>query len=169
MVPLYERACQIILDIFSCLNIVNADKFVCKTEYDTAGEEIMFTISGEVIPVAELITQIEKQGAIDESKSPWSSPIVLLKKKNGKTRFCVNYRHLDEITKKDSSPLIRIEDTLNALVGSSWFSTVDLQNGYWHIAMDEKVRRKLLFQSGMYFGNSSQSHAFWFKQCYCYL
>ena len=82
--------------------------------------------------VVELITQIEKQWVIDESKSPWSFSIVLLKKEDGKTRFCVNYHRLNEITKKDSYPLTRIEETLDALVGFSWFSTVDLQSGCWH-------------------------------------
>ena len=67
---------------------------------------------------AELITQREKQGAIEESNSPWSSLIVLVKKKNEKTRFYVDYQCL-KITKKDSYLLPRIEDTLDALVGSS--------------------------------------------------
>ena len=98
--------------------------------------------------VAELITQMEKQGVIEESKSPWSSPIVLVKKKDGKTRFCVDYRRLNEITKKDSYPLPRIEDTLDALVGSSSFSTVDLQSGYWQIAMDENDKEKTAFSVG---------------------
>ena len=98
--------------------------------------------------VAELITQMEEQGVIEESNSPWSSPIVLVKKKDGKTRFCVDYRHLNGIAMKDSYPLPRIEDTLDALVGSSWFSTVDFQSGYWQIAIDENDKEKTAFSVG---------------------
>ncbi|CAK9799160.1 Retrovirus-related Pol polyprotein from transposon 297 [Anthophora plagiata] len=91
---------------------------------------------------------MESQGVIEKSESPWSSPIVLVKKKDGSTRFCVDYRRLNSITKKDSYPLPRIEDTLDALVGSSWFSTVDLQSGYWQISMEEADREKTAFCVG---------------------
>ena len=65
-----------------------------------------------------------------------------IEEKRRKTRFRVNYRRLDEITKKDSYPLPRIEDTLDALVGSCCFYTVDLQSGYWQIAMNENDKEK---------------------------
>ena len=98
--------------------------------------------------VEELLRKMLAQGVIEESQSPWSSPIVLVKKKDGTIRFCVDFRRLNEITKKDSYPLPRIEDTLDALAGSSWFSTVDLQSGYWQISMDEKNREKTAFSVG---------------------
>ncbi|XP_076383741.1 uncharacterized protein LOC143260987 [Megalopta genalis] len=91
---------------------------------------------------------MERQGVIEKSQSPWSSPVVLVKKKDGSIRFCVDYRRLNNITKKDSYPLPRIEDTLDALDGSCWFSTIDLQSGYWQISMDPVNKEKTAFCVG---------------------
>ena len=65
-------------------------------------------------------------GVIEESNSPWSSLVVLVTKKDGSTRFCVDYRKLNDVTKKDNYPLPRIDDTFTTLSGSAWFSTLDL-------------------------------------------
>ncbi|GBN60390.1 Retrovirus-related Pol polyprotein from transposon 297, partial [Araneus ventricosus] len=80
-----------------------------------------------------LVKEMVDNGIIEESSGPWPSPIVLIKKKDGSTRFCVDYRNLNEITIKDSYPLPRIDDTLDALNGSQWFSTLDLKSGYWRV------------------------------------
>lgn len=58
--------------------------------------------------------------------SPWASDVVLVKTKDGYTRFCVNYRRLNLATLKDVYPLPRIDDMLDSLSGASWFSTLDL-------------------------------------------
>ncbi|GBL75298.1 hypothetical protein AVEN_194519-1 [Araneus ventricosus] len=71
-----------------------------------------------------------------------ASPLVLVKKKDGSTRFCVDYRKLDEITKKDSYPLPRRDDTLDALNGSRWFMTLDLKSGYWQVEIRPEDREK---------------------------
>ncbi|GBN31254.1 hypothetical protein AVEN_166026-1, partial [Araneus ventricosus] len=70
-----------------------------------------------------VVKEMMDNGIIVESSGPWASPIVLVKKKDGSTRFCVDYRKLNEITIKDSYPIPQIDDTLDALNGSQWFST----------------------------------------------
>ena len=88
------------------------------------------------------------QGVIEPSQSPWTSPVVLVKKKDRTTRFCVDYRQLNDITKKDSHPLPRIDDTLDNLSGSQWFSTLDLKSGYWQVKMHPEDKKKTAFSTG---------------------
>ncbi|KAJ8005188.1 hypothetical protein DPEC_G00144040 [Dallia pectoralis] len=76
------------------------------------------------------IKQQLQQGAISESCSPYSSPRVIVKKKDGSLRVCVDYRQLNAKTRKDAYPLPRIEESLDALCGAQWFSTLDLASGY---------------------------------------
>ena len=87
-------------------------------------------------------------GVVEPSSSAWQSPVVLVRKKDGTTRFCLDYRKLNAATVKDSYTLPRINDSLDALAGSTWFSTLDLANGYWQVEMDEKDKKKTAFSTG---------------------
>ena len=102
--------------------------------------------------VREMVDKMLQQQIIEPAHGPWSSPIVLVKKKDGSTRFCVDFRRLNSITRKDAHPLPRIDDTLDALSGASWFSTLDLASGYWQVELAESDREKTAFSTpyGLY-------------------
>ncbi|GFV80237.1 retrovirus-related Pol polyprotein from transposon 412 [Trichonephila clavipes] len=70
----------------------------------------------------KLIKDMQDNDVIEPSSSPWASPIILVKEKDGSTRFCLDYLRLNDITKKDIYPLPRIDDTLDTLAGNTWFS-----------------------------------------------
>ena len=102
--------------------------------------------------IATEVSNMLSGDKIQPSCSPWASPVVLVKKKDGTFRFCVDYRKVNSVTKKDAYPLPRIEDCLDALNGCKWFSTLDLASGYWQVAMDDADMEKTAFQThlGLY-------------------
>lgn len=79
--------------------------------------------------------QMLLDGIIKPSKSPWSSPVVLVKKKNKEYRFCVDFRKVNKVTVKDAYPLPQINSTLDKLRDSKYFSTIDLISGYWQVPL----------------------------------
>ena len=88
-----------------------------------------------------------QNGIVEPSISPWSSPIVLVEKKDHSTRFSDDYRARaqNEITRKDCYPLPNIQDCFDALGGTSWFSSIDLQSGYWQVGMSPEDAPKQAF------------------------
>ena len=95
--------------------------------------------------IKEELQKMEEQGVIEPSNSPWASPVVLVKKKDGTVRFCIDYRKVNEVTEKEIYPLPRIEDNLDSLKGAKWFSTLDLASGYWQVEMEEEDKAKTTF------------------------
>ena len=96
----------------------------------------------------QCVTEMLTGGQIEASDSPWSSPVVLVMKKDGGTRFCVDYRQLNDATIKDAYPLLRID----ILAGKQWFSTLDLASGYWEVSLSREARAKTAFatHSGLF-------------------
>ena len=93
-----------------------------------------------------------KHGIIEPAARPWASNVVLVRKKDGTLRFCVDYLQLNRITVQDSYPLPLIDNCLNALQGSVWFSTLDLRSGYYNIPIAKAAKDKTAFvtRSGCY-------------------
>ncbi|KAF7704237.1 hypothetical protein HF521_021309, partial [Silurus meridionalis] len=91
------------------------------------------------------IQELQSAGIITESRSPFASPIVVVRKKSGKVRMCVDYRTLNQRTTPDQYTVPRIEDALHSLSGSKWFTVLDLRSGYYQIPMSAPDKEKTAF------------------------
>ena len=99
------------------------------------------------LEIARQLEEMQKNKTIKPSKSPWVSPVVLVKKRDGTLRFCVDYRTLNSVTKPDVFPLPRIFDLLDQLGKSRYFTTLDLmiKSGHWQIKVQADSQEKTAF------------------------
>ena len=99
-----------------------------------------------------LLSEMLERDIIRPSNSPWASPVVLVKKKDGTSRFCIDYRKVNTVTRKDAYPLPRLDDLLDTLAGSRLFSTLDLVSGYWQVEIHPRDKQKTAFctSEGLY-------------------
>ena len=98
--------------------------------------------------VKEHLKQMLEIGAIRKSKSPWASAVVLVRKKDGALRFCIDLRKLNARTVKDAQTLPRIEESLDSLNGAVIFTSLDLKSGYWQVELDEESMPYTAFTVG---------------------
>ena len=105
------------------------------------------------LPVSQIeavdkeLDKMEAEGIIEASDSPWSSPLVIVTKKNGDLRVCVDYRAVNEVMRKSAVPLPKIQECLDSLSGSKYFCTMDLAQGYYQVAMHPDDKCKTAFTS----------------------
>ena len=151
--PEKETFCQLIMDhheAFCLSETERGETDLLEMEIDT-GEacpkkqrprRMPFAVRQEV---SKQLRKMQETGVIRPSKSPWASPVVLVRKKDGSHRFCIDYRELNSVTKPDTFPLPRIEDLLDQLGQARYFSTLDLSSGFWQVRIHPDSREKTAF------------------------
>jgi len=102
--------------------------------------------------ISQQVDDLLSQGVIEPTSSPWASNLVLVRKKDGSYRCCVDYRQLNAVTRKDAYPLPRIDSCLDAMANTQWFSTFDLRSSYHQVRVDDEDLEKTAFicSRGMY-------------------
>ena len=140
-------------DIFSlepheigCTDITEHD--IELLDYEPFKERFRRIAPPLVEEVRQHIQEMLDRGAIHPSQSPWCNAVVLVRKKDGSLCFCINFRHLNAKTKKDSYPLPQMQETMESMVGTWYFSCMDLKSGFWQVNMSEKARQYTAFTVG---------------------
>ena len=105
--------------------------------------------------VKKEIAEMLEHGVIEPSTSEWSAPIVLVKKKDGTMRFCVDYRRLNGVSEADAYPMPRIDEMIDRLGQAKYITTLDLTKGYWQVPLTKKAQTKTAFVTpfGLYHFN----------------
>ena len=92
---------------------------------------------------------MSEEGVIELSRSEWAGPVVLVPKKDGTLRFCVEYWRLNALTRRDSYPIPRMDECINSFGDATIFSTLECNSGYWQVEVDEADKDKTTFTSHM--------------------
>ena len=111
-------------------------------------ERFWHTAPPLVEEIREHIQEMLDRGTICPSQSPWCNTVVLVWKKDGGLRFCINFCRLNSQTKKDVYPLPRMQETMESMVGTRFFSTMDLKSGFWQVKMAKDSQQYTAFTVG---------------------
>jgi hypothetical protein len=110
------------------------------------GYRVSPSVATELMKTVE---EMHKLGVIEESQSPWASPVLLVPKKDGTQRFCTDFRRLNAVTKSDVFPLPRIDDIMDKLGRCQYFTSIDLKHAFWQIPMKSEDKEKTAFICGI--------------------
>lgn len=127
------------------LGCTNADEHVIVTNSEPIKQRYYRVNPVVQKQIDEELDEMLRLGIVEPSNSPWSSPILLVKKKDGKYRFCVDYRKLNAVTIRDSYPLPNINDTLDKLRDARYLSSLDIKSAYWQVPMAENSKMYTAF------------------------
>ena len=136
---------QLFAENMSEMRVANAVKHVIKLNGEPVIQKMRRTPNSLKPIVKSKIEEMLEYNIIRESKSQFASPIVIVPKKGGEMRFCIDYRKLNDITIKDRYPLPRIDDTIDSLNGAKLFTSLDLFSGYWQIEIEPEDQHKTSF------------------------
>ncbi len=114
--------------------------------------------------VQEEIKEMLHNGIIQPSHSPWTTPMVLVPKKNGTLRICIDYCKLNAVTRPDPFPIPRIDDLLDGMSSAKFITTLDLARGYWQVPMDPASREKTAFSTDFRKYEFRVSHLVWWER-----
>ena len=153
--PLHQRNCLLpllsahrSLFDFSAPTTINMDvshRIPIKPEHPPVHSYPYRKAAKERDLISSQVNDMLRDRIIRPSSSPWSSPVVIVRKQDGTPRFCVDYRKLNLITERDVYPLPHIDDIIDRLAGSRYFSTLDLKSGYWQVPLAEEDKCKTAF------------------------
>ena len=131
------------------IGCTDATKHVIELMKDEPFKERFRCIAPTLVDeVRQHIQEMLDGGTIRPSQSPWCNAVVLVRKKDGSLRFCIDFRRLNARTKKDAYPLPCMQETMESMVGARHFSCMDLKSGFWQVKMDEESRQYTAFTVG---------------------
>ena len=140
------KACRLLMEFHSAFSLESGEMGCTDTTEHTielSNEEPFKERFHHIAPplVEEVRKNIQEMldgGAIHPSQSPWCNAVVQVRKKDGSLRICIDFRKLNDRTKKDSFPLPQVQESMEAMVGACHFSCVDLKSGFWQVKMNEE-------------------------------